>query len=206
MVRSNHLRLAGVLVLAVLLTGCGFFQKRADRRDHQYRSTVEHAPLQVPPGLESPGTASALAIPPITATGTAVAGIAPPQDIGPAGAEVALGDMEMAVADSVENVWRRVGEALESSATATIVSRDARQAIWRVEMAVEVASEASAMRRLLTLGMAGRSTQKMLPLVVKVLADEDGGSGSVVQILGAPGSAGEQAAVKLFAELRERLS
>lgn len=213
MVTGNHFRLAGVALLAVLLTGCGFFQKRVDQRDNAYRSTVEHAPLKVPDGLETPGTATALAVPPITATGSAEAGIAPPHEIGPSGVQVPLGELELAVSDTVDNTWRRVGEALAASGVASVVSRDAAQATWHVQMSVEVASEAGAMRRLVTLGRAGRPVQKTVQLVIKVLADEGLASigagssvGSVVQILGSPGAAGEKAAAKLFAALQENLS
>lgn len=209
MVTGNHFKLAGVILLAGLLAGCGFFQKRADLRDHAYRSTVEHAPLEVPDGLESPGTAAALAIPPITATGTAQAGVAPPHEIGPSGAQVPLGELELAVNDTVDNTWRRVGEALASSGVANVLSRDAEQATWHLQMSVEVVSEAGVMRRMVTLGMAGRPVQKTVQLIVKVLPDAGlagTGTGSIIQILGSPNAAGEKAAGKLIAQLQEYLS
>lgn len=213
MVTGNYFRLAGVILLVALLTGCGFFQNRVDRRDNAYRSTVEHAPLEVPDGLETPGTAAALTVPPITATGTAQAGVAPPHELAPSGVQVPLGELELAVNDTVDNTWRRVGDALAASSVASVVSRDAAQATWHVQMSVEVASEAGTMRRLVTLGRAGRPVQKTVQLVVKVVADEGLASigagssiGSAVQILGSPGTAAEKAAGKLFAELQEHLS
>ena len=83
--RRNIYLLLATLAAASLLGGCGFLHKHFDRKEPEYRKSVEEKPLEVPPDLDSPNSSGALVIPPATASSgssssasSAATGSAPP--------------------------------------------------------------------------------------------------------------------------------
>jgi uncharacterized lipoprotein len=106
--------LAAVLAVAVLGTsGCGWFRKDAQ----VYRMSAESRPLEVPPDLDRPGASAATAPeqsepqPVLRSQIGASAAAAPPAGIG------------FAMPGSREEVYARVGAALEAIDGVTIASR-----------------------------------------------------------------------------------
>ena len=82
--------LGGAIVVALLAsTGCHWF------RSSDYTRSAEHRPLEVPPDMDQPATDNQLPLP-----AEAGAASTTPNAIG------------FVVADSVENVWGRLGPAL----------------------------------------------------------------------------------------------
>lgn len=105
--------LSSGLVLAIAaatLSGCAWF-----RSEPLYLESRESRPLEVPPDLVLPSSASALQIPPVSASAP-TPGEAPPAAFGPATA--------FEITDSAESAFRRVGLALGriDGVTATPVS------------------------------------------------------------------------------------
>jgi len=85
-------------VAAAALSGCGWF-----RSEPLYLESRQSRPLEVPPDLVLPASATALQIPP-AAAGTPTPGEAPPTAFGPSAA--------FEISDSAESAFRRVGLAL----------------------------------------------------------------------------------------------
>ena len=92
-----------VLVLGgLLLSGCGML------RSHKAWETArQEAPLEIPPGMDTPPASDALVIPPPGANNPTAAGVT--ADVGGVGGTIADG---FVLADSADNTYRRVGEVL----------------------------------------------------------------------------------------------
>jgi uncharacterized lipoprotein len=115
MKKSSLLVTVPVLVLSgLLLSGCGMF------RSHKAWDTArQEAPLEIPPDLDTPPASDALVIPPPGANNPTAAGAR--ADVGNAGGVVADGFL---VSDSVDDVYRRVGEVLAASELGEVVAHD----------------------------------------------------------------------------------
>lgn len=212
-VRRNNFALLGAIVVAgSLLGGCGFFHKHFDRKEPEYRKSVEERPLEVPPDLDTPSSSGALVVP---AAGSATASSAasssaPPSTAAPttvpsgaAAAGVSIGGDGLRVADSVQSTWSRVGLALERSGAATILARDEAGHAYTVETTGQSTTKAGWFKRAVTLGHAGKKVVAKVQLTVRVSAE---GEGSRVGIEGATDEASRDAAQSLLASLRQRLS
>ncbi|MEI7038238.1 hypothetical protein [Fulvimonas yonginensis] len=103
------------LVLSgLLLSGCGMF------RSHKAWDTAkQEAPLEIPPGLDTPPANDALVIPPPGANNPTAEGVR--ADVGGAGGVIADG---FVLADNVDNAYRRVGEVLDAGTLGKVVARD----------------------------------------------------------------------------------
>lgn len=216
--RRNIYLLLAILAAASLLGGCGFLHKHFDRKEPEYRKSVEEKPLEVPPDLDSPNSSGALVIPPATASSgssssasSAATGSAPPSAAAPTAvstsepiaAGTALTSDGLRIADTVESAWSRVGLALERSGVATVLGRDEAGHAYSVETTGQTTEKAGWFKRAVTLGRAGNKVTAKVKLTVRVSAD---GSQSKVNIEGADDEASRDAARSLLATLRQRLS
>lgn len=214
--RRNIYLLLATLVAASLLGGCGFLHKHFDRKEPEYRKSVEEKPLEVPPDLDSPNSSGALVIPPAGAasassSSSASAGSAPPSAAAPTAvstsepiaAGTTLNSDGLRVADTVESAWSRVGLALERSGVATVLARDEAGHAYSVETTGHTTEKAGWFKRAVTLGHAGNKVTAKVKLTVRVSAD---GTQSKVNIEGADDEASRDAARSLLATLRQRLS
>jgi uncharacterized lipoprotein len=105
---------AAVLAVAVLGTSaCGWFRKDAQ----VYRMSAESRPLEVPPDLDRPDTSAAM-----TPTQSAPQSVLRSQ-VGASAAAPAPAGSGFAVAGSRDEVYARVGAALEAIDGVTIASR-----------------------------------------------------------------------------------
>lgn len=105
---------AAMLVVAVLGTSaCSWFRKDAK----MYRMSAESRPLEVPPDLDLPDTAGAM-----TPTQSAPQSVLRSQ-VGASAAASAPAGIGFAVAGSRDEVYARVGAALEAIEGVTIASR-----------------------------------------------------------------------------------
>lgn len=106
--------LAAVLAVAVLGTsGCGWFRKDAQ----VYRMSAESRPLEVPPDLDLPDTSGAMT--PASPEPQSVLR----SQVGTSAAAAAPAGVGFAVAGSREEVYARVGAALEAIDGVAIASR-----------------------------------------------------------------------------------
>lgn len=219
------------LVLAViascLLAGCSWFHK--SKQDDTYKTAVQERPLEVPPDLDKPNTAGALAIPNVGGAAAAApaadnAGVppsvtaaaaqaaaptapsagstAPPVAVAAAPGTTLSGD-GIRVSDTVESTYSRVGLALERSGAATVIARDDAGHSYDVQTASQVVSKPGWFKEAITLGMAKDKTVPAVRLKVLVAPD---GTGSKVSIQGATDEASQNAARALLANLNQRLS
>jgi uncharacterized lipoprotein len=215
-VRRNIYLLLATLAAASLLGGCGFLHKHFERKEPEYRKSVEEKPLEVPPDLDSPNSSGALVIPPATASSgssstSSSAGSPPPSAAAPTtvstsepiAAGTALTSDGLRIADTVESAWSRVGLALERSGVATVLGRDEAGHAYSVETTGQTTEKAGWFKRAVTLGRAGNKVTAKVKLTVRVSAD---GSQSKVNIEGADDEASRDAARSLLATLRQRLS
>ena len=103
-----------VVLAGLLLSGCGMFrsQKAWDRAQQE-------APLEIPPGLDTPPASAALVIPPPGANAPTANGVT--ARVGQAGGSVTDG---FVLADSVDNTYHRVGQTLEGGTLGQLTSRD----------------------------------------------------------------------------------
>lgn len=215
--RRNIYVLLATLAATSLLGGCGFLHKHFDRKEPEYRKSVEEKPLEVPPDLDSPNSSGALVIPAAAASSSsssassASAGSAPPSAAAPTAvstsepiaAGTALTSDGLRIADTVDSAWSRVGMALERSGVATVLGRDEAGHAYSVETTGHTTEKAGWFKRAVTLGHAGNKVTAKVKLTVRVSAD---GSQSKVNIEGADDEASRDAARSLLATLRQRLS
>src|SRR5690349_14701124 len=94
--------LPALVLSGLLLSGCGMF-----RSHKSWETARQESPLEIPPGLDTPPASDALVIPPPGANNPTSAGVT--ADVGGVGGTIADG---FVLADSTDNTYRRVGEAL----------------------------------------------------------------------------------------------
>ncbi len=114
------LLLATLVVAVAGASGCAWMRNKLGNSDAYLRSP-ENRPLEVPPGLDTPPTQGAVAIPSL------------PAGAGPAGAPTAVPTADSAgvvagidaftLADAVDSAWRRVGIALGKIEGVTVDDR-----------------------------------------------------------------------------------
>lgn len=199
---------------ASLLSGCGFLHRHFDRKEVDYKRSVEERPLEVPPDLDRPSSASALIVPAVAGSPSAAAApasdapagaaspmAATPASVGSSG--TALGGDGLRVADTVDSTWSRVGLALERSGAAKVISRDESGHTYAVQTTGRTTTKPGWFKRAITFGRAGTKTTSQVQLTVRTSAD---GSGSKVSVEGASDEASRDAADALLESLRQRLS
>lgn len=165
---SRPLALAMLAFAVAGVSGCKWFKKGAKG---DYALAPEARPLEVPPDLNLPSTAGAIQLP-------ATASAQPAGQAAAAGASVVPSASGFNVADSREQAFAKVGQALEGIEGVTIASRA--QLLGTYDVAFEGSN-----------------------FLVRVVGVEAGAYVSAVDPRGLP-AAGE-APTKLMAELRARL-
>lgn len=106
--------LPALVLSGLLLSGCGMF------RSHKaWESARQEAPLEIPPGLDTPPASDALVIPPPGANNPTSAGVT--ADVGGSGGVIADG---FTLSDSVDHAYRRVGDAIAASGLGEVVAHD----------------------------------------------------------------------------------
>ena len=101
-------------VSALLLSGCGMF-----RSQKAWETAKQESPLEIPPGLDTPSTSAALVIPEPGANNPTANGAT--ARVGKSGGVIADG---FVLNDSVENTYRRVGQALENGDIGQVLAHD----------------------------------------------------------------------------------
>ena len=99
---------------ALLLSGCGMF-----RSQKAWETAKQETPLEIPPGLDTPSTSAALVIPEPGANNPTANGAT--ARFGQGGQQIADG---FVLNDSVDNSYRRVGQALENGDIGQVVAHD----------------------------------------------------------------------------------
>jgi len=122
---NSFIRPVGIAVLTAAIvgaSGCSWLK----RDNALYAGSPESRPLEVPPDLDQPRTDGAMALPPaegsVTRSGTAAASSAP-----------AASNVAFNVAGARDDVFTRVGEALDGTEGVTVSSRS--QALGTYEVA-----------------------------------------------------------------------
>jgi uncharacterized lipoprotein len=124
--------------LPLLLAGCQTIKAHNPFRHKppEYQGAQQEAPLEVPPGIDQPATSDALAIPNAGAAGESTqpagAGATGSQEMTPPAAGMApnaeggaaISGSSLALADTLDSAYRRVGLALERGGVGTVTSHD----------------------------------------------------------------------------------
>jgi uncharacterized lipoprotein len=214
-VRRDIQALVTVAIASCLLGGCGFVNRHFHKENDAYKTSVQEHPLEVPPDLDKPNTAGALAIPaagtPVATTdassapaGAAAVGSTPvATSVAEPVAPAIMSEDGLHVQDSVDSVWNRVGLAVERSGAATILSRDEAGRSYDVQTATQTVSKPGWFKKTITLGMAKGKTTAPVRLKLRVTAE---GDGSKVGVEGATDDASKAAAQALLTTLKQRLS
>jgi uncharacterized lipoprotein len=99
---------------ALLLSGCGMF-----RSQKAWETAKQETPLEIPPGLDTPSTSAALVIPEPGANNPTANGAT--ARVGKNGGVIADG---FVINDSIDNTYRRVGQALENGDIGQVLAHD----------------------------------------------------------------------------------
>ncbi|WEN14337.1 hypothetical protein PY254_13990 [Rhodanobacter sp. AS-Z3] len=111
---SLLLALPAVALSGLLLSGCGAF------RSHKaWDTALQEAPLEIPPTLDRPSTTEALVIPPPGANLPTSSGAT--ARTGSMNGQISDG---FVLASNVDEVYRKVGQALEGGAMGELVAHD----------------------------------------------------------------------------------
>lgn len=118
--------LFGALAVALVSqAGCAWTRGKLGM-DVEYQESRQGKPLEVPPGLDTPGTAAAIVVPdandgPLVTTEmppSNLGGVAAADDLPPATGVTGIG--EFVVADGADAAFRRIGQALPTIAGVTV--------------------------------------------------------------------------------------
>lgn len=112
--RSLVVALPTVVLAGLLLSGCGMF-----RSQKAWNQAQQESPLEIPPGLDTPPASAALVIPPPGANAPTANGAT--AQVGQAAGTVSDG---FVLADSVDDVYQRLGKALEGGALGQLTAHD----------------------------------------------------------------------------------
>lgn len=99
---------------ALLLSGCGMF-----RSQKAWETAKQETPLEIPPGLDTPSTSAALVIPEQGANNPTANGAT--ARVGKGGGVIADG---FVINDTIDNTYRRVGQALENGDIGQVLAHD----------------------------------------------------------------------------------
>ncbi|GAA0687931.1 hypothetical protein ISN75_13980 [Dyella marensis] len=108
------LAMPALALSASLLSGCGMF-----RSEKAWEAAKQETPLEIPPGLDTPSTSAALVIPEQGANNPTSNGAT--ARVGKGGGVIADG---FVLTDTVDNAYRRVGQALEQGDIGQVLSHD----------------------------------------------------------------------------------
>lgn len=111
---SLAVALPALVLTGLLLSGCGIF-----RSEKAWQTAKQESPLEIPPGMDTPNASAALVIPP-TGSNQPTANGATAR----VGNNVGTITDGFILADTVDNTYRRVGEALSNGEIGTLKSHD----------------------------------------------------------------------------------
>lgn len=166
---ARTLRLIVLGLVAISLVGCGWLRGRSD-----YEQSPETRPLEVPPDLDTPPTDPSMRVP---SPGSGAAAAASNPGGAPPSSSTAVAS-SVAVADTVQSTWRRVGLALERIDGVQIDDRAELLSVYNV-------------------------SYRGASFLVQV--QPDGANAKIVAVDGDGRSIGEGPAVELLGLLRQRL-
>jgi uncharacterized lipoprotein len=116
---------------ALLLSGCGMF-----RSHKQWETAKQESPLEIPPGLSTPSTSDALVIPPPGANNPTANGAT--ASVGRGGGVIADG---FVLSSSVDDAYRRVGQALEHGDIGQVLAHDDTAHTYTLSVVASAATE-----------------------------------------------------------------
>ncbi len=159
-----------VLSLMVGLGGCGFLKQKP-----RYVTSGEIPAMQVPEGLDTPGYDPSLTVPAASSerllTGVDLA----PTPLGYSGIDDELlgtGKTSTSTIDTLDNAWRRVGQALDRSGAFLMQERSREDASYQIGIPAPIVRDPrSWWRRTLGWGEEPRQTSGS-EVVVKLTAEE----------------------------------
>jgi len=111
---SLAVALPALVLTGLLLSGCGMF-----RSEKAWQTAKQETPLEIPPGMDTPSASAALVIPPSGANHATANGAT--ARVGNTPATITDGFI---LADSVDETYRRVGEALSNGEIGTLQGHD----------------------------------------------------------------------------------
>ncbi|GFZ98054.1 hypothetical protein [Dyella caseinilytica] len=111
---SLAVALPALALTGLLLSGCGMF-----RSERAWQNAKQESPLEIPPGLDTPSATAALVIPP--AGGNQPSANGATARVGSNPGTITDGFI---LADSVDETYRRVGEALANGDIGTLQGHD----------------------------------------------------------------------------------
>ncbi|HEX5488386.1 MAG TPA: hypothetical protein VFX04_04485 [Rhodanobacteraceae bacterium] len=203
----KRLTLTLLLLAPIALAGCQTIKAHNPFRHKEppYKSAQQERPLEMPPGMDQPPTSEALGIPDAgngTASGTQPATTVPPgvqtpsTSSEPAAAATATGSTSLALSDTPDSAYHRVGLALERGGVGKVTAHDDAAHSYQVavDTVVTTKSEGGFFHRLFHRSQSETVTGNV---TVRVAAQ---GSGSVVEASGNP-----DAAARVIALLTQRL-
>jgi uncharacterized lipoprotein len=172
--------LPAVALSGLLISGCGMF-----RSHKSWETAQQEAPLEIPPSLNRPSTSDALSIPPSggnqpTANGaTASVGAA----AGASAGQIADG---FVLTDSVDEAYRKVGQALQSGSLGELVGHDDAAHSYTLNVSNVVAQQKKKgfFSRIFRSNKESASARGGSPRRVQVTVDSSGASGSQVRAVG----------------------
>ncbi|MGC1548904.1 MAG: hypothetical protein WA777_10280 [Rhodanobacter sp.] len=111
---SFAVALPALALTGLLLSGCGMF-----RSEKAWQTAKQESPLEIPPGMDTPSASAALVIPPPGANQPTANGAT--ARVGDNAATITDG---FVLSDSVDNTYRRVGEALGTGDIGKVEAHD----------------------------------------------------------------------------------
>lgn len=179
--KSNYMKktslavaLPALVLSGLMLSGCGMF------RSHKSWDTAkQEAPLEIPPGLDTPPASEALVIPPPGAnqpTANGATAAAP-------GAAATITD-GFVLSDSVDAAYKRVGDALAQGEIGQVTARDDAAHTYAVTVmaAAQVGKKPGFFGRMFGRGKGDAS--RATPHEISVSIGPSGQSGSEVRAQG----------------------
>ncbi|HKT28324.1 hypothetical protein [Dyella sp.] len=189
---SLAVALPALVLTGLLLSGCGIF-----RSEKAWQTAKQESPLEIPPGMDTPNASAALVIPPTGSNQPTANGAT--ARIGNNAGTITDGFI---LADTVDNTYRRVGEALSNGEIGTLKNHD--DAAHSYSLSV-MASDQPAEKQGFLSRMFGRSNSgsggpNVAPRQVVVTVNSSGQGSAEVR------AQGEAAAVaKVVDSLKSRL-
>lgn len=111
---SLAVALPALALSGLLLSGCGMFRSEKD-----WQTAKQESPLEIPPGLDTPTASEALVIPPPGANQPTAGGAT--ARVGNNAGMISDG---FVLSDSVDNVYRRVGQTLDAGDIGKLEAHD----------------------------------------------------------------------------------
>ncbi|WNL44773.1 hypothetical protein RKE25_15260 [Dyella sp. BiH032] len=161
---------------ALLLSGCGMF-----RSEKAWEAAKQESPLEIPPGLDTPSTSAALVIPEQGANNPTANGAT--ARVGKGGGVIADG---FVLSDTVDNAYRRVGQALEQGDIGQVVAHDDAAHTYTLSVVASAAqgNKPGFFRRMFGGGKQSAAAPGAAPHQVQVAIGPSGQSASEVRAQG----------------------